>query len=382
MRGVRRIQVASQRISEVAFDEVASRVFGKILLNERPLTGARLTLLNNKTGSTSTDEVNALGEFRMDLDEPGTYRARLSLGSAPLLGQERTLEVHRGSNEVNWNITGGTLEVNITGWDRSTPVSIDLGRVQTSPQERLPSGLQFTAFPVQPLDQLPLAIVGLADGAYKVSASQYEGSTSLGRPRRVSTAEQVSIGAKEPKRSVTLKLEDFKLRVLLFDQGQRPVAGASVNSPSRTLFEEQVGQFRADGIAPGTFLNIAAPKFAPLCVLATESEQRVTLAAGRPVELRFVGFSATEPPGSLRWSGSSCPVRLTRFSYSLISADESGSRFRIADFPSQAAVTFEATFPGRGIGVTLPLTVPSSGVIEIIIPSGWPLELANYRSRR
>jgi hypothetical protein len=291
----------------------------------------------------------------------------LRIGKTLLPGRSRTVEITEGLSFVDWDVEGAVLGIDVQNWDRSSPVTVSLRQLST-PELGVPNTVDSR---VNPDEQLPLSLAGLGFGNYELQARQRlpDGSTWI--------SPLVSVGLEpgDPAEEVTLELGDYSAILRIHDPNGWPLRSARVRSSltGRIGFEQiDAGVFGADAgrVGPGEPVLVQAPGFTPLCVRApvAGSERRVDLRAGVSRALAFLGTSGLAvPPGRIQWSGTDCPVRLSRFtSRRTRSTDEASmSAFVLDDFPPDAALTFwasEEALPQQ-------LAVDAAGVLRIPLAS-------------
>ena len=149
-------EVEPQTVTDVSVESPPVRVSGRVTLNGRPMPGVALRFLSS--GAMKVARTDAAGYFAVALESAGTYRIHGSSDEGMLGHIERAAFVE-GSNAHDIALAGGTMRVELTGWDRRTPVNITVSG---------PEGALGTSF--QPDDSTARrSFFGLPFGTYTVT---------------------------------------------------------------------------------------------------------------------------------------------------------------------------------------------------------------------
>lgn len=256
------------------------KVFGVILCEARPLSGATVHAVRAKTGSGGgkSDTTSDDGRFALEVDEPGPYVFTVEKNWASYAHFERVIEV-RDQVEMTFEVPGGS----ITGTVRSStgkpldhvPITVLRGvtegedvqasfwtryrRMKTDEQGRFEFGLLSPG----------TYVLRTPDGFMRDSPPP---RTPHGRV--VLTGLKLGAGKLEP---LTIDLPaECQLRGKVVDAAGKPVAGASVN----VMDPNGVGQlayFEITTDATGSFLvtSLAAGRFT---ASVRRGDQRATSA--------------------------------------------------------------------------------------------------------
>jgi hypothetical protein len=121
--GVAQFAVIPDKTTEVLIRAPAVTIFGRILLNGTPLTGARV-LFQPGPASLRASITNANGTFENSTAEPGQYSVRLSGPALYLQGTRVTFTT--GANTFIWNVKGSTLVIAVNNWDPVGAVDVQV----------------------------------------------------------------------------------------------------------------------------------------------------------------------------------------------------------------------------------------------------------------
>lgn len=339
---------------------------GRVTLNDKPASNLTVEVRSFSSNAPTpsptpvTATVDVDGSYRAVLDRPGDYSLRLRTGQFGLLGQERRVTVHDGLNVYNWDVRGGSVTIQVTGWDRATPLSLMVLRLSPDP------GVLMQTHRIAPDEGDQIQIDGLAFGQYWVEARQYETPVQQGRPERVSPRTTIVLSEDNPTASVVLPLIENRAELELVDGAGQVVPGAAVSGGRPGLREVEPGIISLKGVPPGSELHIDAKGFAPSCVSAPrDGRLKVVLRDGRSLAVEFVSAEALySPTGAVIPEGSTCPLRLTELRYSRVDTGSEGrSRFFFVNFPNVR----RAVFLGD-TGDARTLTIPEDGPLVISIP--------------
>lgn len=128
--GVGRFEILAQRISPVDVTAAPVIVEGRVTVNGRPLTGTDVTFFlrpapgsGGQVLSQGAGKTDGSGAYRILLEEPGRYSVRMSrvhMG-APAANDAVLVE---GRNMHDIALVGGTIKVDLRGWDRRGALQI------------------------------------------------------------------------------------------------------------------------------------------------------------------------------------------------------------------------------------------------------------------
>jgi hypothetical protein len=325
--------VIAQRVSSVSLDVV--RAHGLVSVNGRPLPDATLHFRRSDAGTSESNTIaitDVNGLYEAVLPEPGLYRVAFETRGIELLGQERDVALRVGNNHVNYPIEGGTLTIDVEGWDAVRPVDIRLTRA-----EPITPGIFSVGRRVKDRAELPIVIDGLGFGTLLVQARVTD------QPPMVSPSLTVTLDPQQPWATLTLDLREYKARVRLLDPAGKSVTGARLSTMEQEALPEIApGIYSLESTAPGAQVTIRAADYTPLCRRAPAlSELTVVLNQGIVVEFIFSGYAnLTKPPGRVTWPDTECPVALESFAYTQQSLTTEGARFTIERFPYSAALWY------------------------------------------
>jgi len=369
--GSEAFEVAAGRTVEVAIPPPTVTVSGRVLFNDRPLSGVHLQFARSPDrdgvapfGVATSD---ADGRYTLVLDRPGEfyYSAPGADVSMPLM---RPVTLHAGANVLDVVRTGMEIRVTLHGWDGSTPTTIafaptgsDQTRLPVLLENRLPPSLDVTLRAGDP----PTARErNLGDAVYRVLAYQPTGALVS------NTAPVVTIDPTHPVAEVTLDLVRNEGKLTIRDGTGQLVSGVIV-TPSSGLValprlpETAPGVYALAGIPSGADLWIRPPAgFAPSCRVATLApSQEAVLTRGRSTDAVFErhGLSGPVALGLLSGvDGANCPVPLTLFTYEH-TPGESGDlpHGHFVDFPQSRTLTFDYQ------GVVQSVLIPDRGPVVI-----------------
>ena len=120
--------VESQRVTDVSVESPPVRVSGRVTLNGRPMPGVALRFLSRggtdrAAGAIKVTRTDGSGYFTVALESAGTYSIHGSSDEG-ILGHMEPAAFVVGSNTLDIPLAGGTLSVELTGWDRRAAVNV------------------------------------------------------------------------------------------------------------------------------------------------------------------------------------------------------------------------------------------------------------------
>lgn len=113
--------VESQTVTDVSVESPPVRVAGRVTLNGRPMPGVALRFLSRS--AMKVTRTDGSGYFTVALAAAGTYSIQGSSDEG-MLGHMAPAAFVEGSNTLDIALAGGTLSVDLTGWDRRAPVNV------------------------------------------------------------------------------------------------------------------------------------------------------------------------------------------------------------------------------------------------------------------
>jgi hypothetical protein len=319
---------------------------GTVSVNRASSSDLAILFQQSGSGTSIAADVGPDGTYRVELPGAGPYSAQLRSRGLLLPGQSQDLLVRLGRNDLDWNVEGGTLSVDLQGWNRTSDVVIRVSRLGA-----IQHGVTSHGVRLGPEDALPLTFSGLAPATYEVSARLAGGVPIM------SDTVAVSLTADAPEARLILELSRARGRVQIVDALQRPIRGARVRAAEGELAEVAPGLFSLDRVARGERLLIVAPGMVPSCKVAVPKEIAddftVALAEGRQATLRIIGAGPmTSPPGALMWPGVDCPVSTNAFSFRALGPSPRGSvDFLVTNFPAVPVLYLGIGVPEAGIAV-------------------------------
>ncbi len=302
------VSVTAQTISPVRLGAIHAH--GTVVVNGVPASGLTLhfTALNSLPDQPLLRaETDAEGAFDVTLPIPSRYRLEFLRGAFPLLGHERELLISDGT-VMKFEINGGSLVIDIQGWDRSTPVNVTLTKV--SP---LRPGTVSVGQRVRDSSELPILLDGAEFGTFRVQAVQ---ESSPKTPRRVSQTLVLSITAEQPNARAVLNLSEYSADLVLHDSDGLPVRNAQIGTRDMELLPEIApGVYSLATATPATQLLIQADGYSTACEIAPDKGTLSRrLQRGQAAAITFVGYGdLTSPPGRVVWPDTRCPVPLSQF---------------------------------------------------------------------
>ncbi len=368
--GSEAFEVAAGRTVEVAIPPPTVMVSGRVLFNDRPLSGVNLRFGRSPGldgvapfGVATSD---ADGRYALVLDRPGAFYYSTRRADLPMGMRLMTpVTLQAGANVLDVSTTGTEIRVTVHGWNGSTPTTIafaptgsDQTRLPVLLADRLPPSLDLTLHAGDP----PTASeMNLDDAVYRVLAYQPTGALVS------SEATVVTIDRTHPVAEVALDLVRNEGRLTIRDDTGQLVSGAIVTPSSglaalSRLQETAPGIYALAGVPAGADLLIRPPAgFAPSCRVATlEPRQEADITRGRSTDAVFErhGLSGPVALGLLSGvDGANCPVPLTLFAYEH-TPGESGDlpHGHFADFPQSRTLTFD--YQGVAQSVLIPIRGP------------------------
>jgi hypothetical protein len=363
------VEVAAQEQAHVLVDPELVRVFGTVLVNKKPALDMtlRFTPVNRPGPSVAEARLGPGGIFAVTLAGPGEYRVVPRRGSHSLLGSDRTAIFEPGPNEFNWSIDGGSVAFELVNWDKSSPVTVQLRRLQH--ELELNRNTQ-SEFRVDVSDRHPVVLDGIGFGSYEVQARQRRPDGEV----LVSKVRQFKVDEASPPQEIDLTLERYEGRLLLRTSSGVPVRGATawINTVIQ-LDETEPGVFVFSGeqVIPGATIQIFAPGSAPTCRQAPVdgAELVVVVDPGLPTLVKFTHPRATKPtdvpwpPGELIVPEAGCSVSLRRVEHVASGYEpEHTFLFFFPHFPRHPAPVF------RWGGLLVTGVRGADGVLRVIVP--------------
>jgi len=344
------VDVAPQQWSGILLSNSRTTVSGRVLLNQRPLSGVELSFSGGSPrGATSRVVTDSQGSYNTGLPAPGRYVVTLSSGSVRI-PRTTTTSIAEGPNSFDWEMEGGVLTIRTSGWDRLSPLELSLSVLKTVGATYSSS---VTAIP--PDSPEPIELAGLSFGTYRVSAGVHKGASA--KPV------QVSLDEKQPQQTIDLELTDNPVVLRVRDEAGSPISGVLVTGANGAT-EVQPGEFVVRGAPPGTSLGIRIPGFVPTCrVTPKGGDVDVIAQAGRVVQFESDRVAVVSGAMVLSVAGADCPVPLSLFSVRRQSGgDGQPTRWSILNFPLAEIVSLQLGTEVRRI------QVPSGEIITIKTP--------------
>lgn len=342
------VDVAVQQWAETHLVSSTIRVTGRILLNGKPAQGMRLAFHGTQDAPTAV-VTDGGGAYGVDLPKKGSYD--IQLRSLPFLGTQNIRQVfNQISNTFDWDITGGLIEVEISGWNEPSPIQLVI------------DGPTHTAGIVTRED------VGFGEKIFKIYAlkfGEYKVSASLPSGRVSRSPQTANLTDSSPSAKVLLELVDNFGELTVRDFANVPVTGARVLAGARRLPEQSPGVYSMRGVAPGTPMTITATGYVPSCVLSVPNTVNGALLTNSAEVAELVYPKAISfPPGEFGGvPGATCPVPASFFAWSLSNRDTSSTSVRFTNLPPVRDLTYD---PG---GLPQRLIPGPDGKVLIRLPS-------------
>ena len=129
--GKARFEVAAQSIAHVAVGGPAITAAGRVTLNDDPIADASLVFLflgsaELPSGARSETRTDGAGFYSIPLDAPGRYSVSLPPGESGFFSARARATFVEGVNTFDIALTGGTITVELDGWDQRTPIDVRL----------------------------------------------------------------------------------------------------------------------------------------------------------------------------------------------------------------------------------------------------------------
>ena len=357
----RDFDILQQRATLVDIAATEVTVTGRIKLNDRPFSGQLIQFSKGASNAFAAPVATALvgtdGSYVAHLPAEGDYRITLSRGQKLSMGQAKIEHFVRGLNNFDWSAIGGTLSLDLSGWDRTSDVAVTLTQLSGKPAA---GTLIQTNLTLGRSDKLPLILPGLALEQFRVKASQR--SVDGGFRGKVSETRGFSFTADHSETSLVLNLAENRAELLIEDDARRPVTSAVVTG-ANVVPNPEPGLFSMAGVSPGARLVVSAPGFVPTRVLAPSSD-RMTLGLERGTTIEVELANPSEPflLGFIRWKSNQCPVAVSTFGPQRASSSpDRGTVMVINQFPSVDQVEFS-----EGITFASPRVLAiRSGVLRV-----------------
>jgi hypothetical protein len=285
------------------------------------------------------------GAFGGDVGDPGRYTASLRDSRRRDIAKptaERNVTLVAGDNTIDWEISGATLVVKLSNWDRAAPVNLFLTSASGGEDIRL-----------ETTDDREVRIGGLPFGKFTIDA------TESSRPRK-RTARRVTgdLTKEKPEAEVTLTLSESLVTLVLRDAAGRPFRTREIRG------EEIAEGVYAIDAQPGEPIRLRVRGYAPVCRIArAESPIEVTMLPGRSLEVQIRGITAV-PPWSMIVPGSDCPIPFALLLPQVVPAPAEGMGLLIfEDFPRVESMS--VIFGSAG---TAHVAVPPTGPLVLRPP--------------
>ena len=179
------------------------RVFGRVLLDQKPLQNLKVTFRPANAGPLTpkiTAETDLSGQYEVRLPRPGVFQVAYERDGFGLLGNERQVKVIQGDNAVEWSLVGATLKIDVKGWDRATPVDVTVSHLDMTTPGDVSTGVRLS-----PADSLPLVINGIGFGQYSVQATAHSPTLSASGEQAGAV---VTLSADHREAEITLHLDE------------------------------------------------------------------------------------------------------------------------------------------------------------------------------
>jgi hypothetical protein len=300
-----------------------------VLFNGKPAAGATLSFLGRTPtgGALPRVTVGADGRYSISLPASGDYTMAASFSETVMTGPHRTqVRLVDGKNTYDWNLTGGSITVLVTGWDRRMPLQLSL----------IGSGMQ--SMSTYDGSTFPIRLAGLPPGGYTVAAR----ITGVAASREV---KPVTIDATNPEVTITLEMAANAYVLRVKDDTGAPVTGLNMLAvPLGRLAETSPGTYSLADVPVGTELTLRPPPaYAATCnITTTAGDSELVLTRGRPVEMVFLKPTTSPvPPGTMVFGSGPvrCLVPMSRFQFTKLDSPPTESRFLIV-FALQAVFKF------------------------------------------
>jgi hypothetical protein len=331
-------------------------VSGRVTLNGHPLPNVDLGFIAE--GRVAADDLirtDENGFYELSLPAPGRYDVWFERDGIAMLGNEREVTLSAGANDIDFDLQGATLKLQLKEWTRRAAVEISVKHVWMPKPGKVGNTLR-----VLPTDALPIVFHGLSYGRYAVQAREHVATDQAGNRAAGAT---VTLVEAQPETEVELVLTDTVGTVRVFDPVGVPVVDALVKAGEDRLIQTAPGMFSLGNVVPSTTVLVTAAGFTPvLRLVPNESPFDVVLTRGKPVRLRFVGGSPPIAKGSLTWPGTDTPVPLHLFTVTR-SSGGSGD-FIVHDFPAVPGVIY-IPGPFDPPDRYQPVTTDANGVVRV-----------------
>ena len=367
------VAVSPQRVAELEFVRPLPWINGTVTFRAGAFPNVGASIVARPTQLDSpfrgvTVPLQAAGGFSFWLPEAGTYLVNLRIGNMIVLGHQRSFTAQEGFNQLDWDIDGALVRVNVADWDKSAPLSLELRRSgATTIGEPTATEWRLDAATAT----LPFVVPGLAGGSYRIQAWLRD----RGRvPPMVSDVVRFEIRDGDVVRDLELALQPLLARVTLRDESSAPISGAVVGTRHGPMRETERGVYVAGDlpVGSGSEIDISASGFSPICrVLPTGGTLAAVMRRGATRVVEFVGEpELPRPVGSIFWPDSDCGVPLSQFSWTLVGRDRDARmvRFEIQSFPRASHFTWLPAVGYRPVSVA----ADQPGIVRLVIAGREP----------
>lgn len=354
---VRRFEIVPQAVATVTLAAPRVKVFGTVTMNGRPSVGTVVGFVpvDDPLAVPVSADTDASGAYAVTLPGPGLFHVRFRGARFGMLGNEHQVAVAAGDNFVDWPLEGGTVRVFLKGWNRSTPVDIELTHLRMVRPGRTGENLRLL-----PSESLPVVFDGVGYGQYAIQAVEHEPNGSAVNRVAGST---LLLDAAHPDATVELELREPRVVLRVVDRTGNIVTNSGVFVRGKKIEASAPGVFALRDVAPGGFATIMAPGFTPVCRLIPNDSMDIEVDPGRSLRLEFLGTPAVPViRGMLSWPASDCPMPLDRFDVTRVI--DAPNEFLIKNFPSDKGVVY-IPGPFDAEHDYQPITPDQNGVIRV-----------------
>jgi hypothetical protein len=355
---VRELSIASGATAAVLIDSPEVTVEGFLRSGDRPLAGVAVNFRAfDRSHIASSFVTDVTGYYHGSLPTEGLYVLGMSSGGLETLGREKTVEVLKTANRVDWNIEGVDLTVQVKNWDRTTPLSLAMTK-----QDGTQGGIMSTAYRLEVDAVLPAKFASLPSGRYLVRALQFENQLREGEPKAVSQVVELDLLPGKATVAVTLDLSASTSTLRLMGPEGSPISGGRLRTSLGNLTEVQPGLYSLASIPAGSRLVIASPGFSPHCITVPsfgEKVARLVRTINAVVELDGVTLAAFAA-SSISWPDMDCAIASqTLITGSKTDANERSEIF-VSGLPENQSIAVHIT-PGPGATGSLSILPVSPG---------------------
>ncbi len=353
--------VVQDQVTPVLTTLPTTRVAGQVLLNADPGAGVSVTFTPSSVRAgrgPTTANADPGGMYEALVAGSGDYVVSFKKDGADLVGCDRMVRLVRGDNALDFPLEVASLQLDVRGWDRASPLDVRVLQVAQSQPGMMGMGKR-----VNVGDELPLLVTGLARGRYRVEARQHV----AGAADKVGATRFETAGSTTRVR-VTIDLAAYERNVSVVDRIGNPITGATVTAEGTPVAESSPGRYSLADAAPGAHVTVFAAGYTGTCRIVPQgADLVVTLEEGTEVRIQFLTRRPLDrPPGRLLLPGAECPVSFSQFGYVRATSAAGMVEFLVRGFPTSGEATLLVgpfDQPGQGV----PIRVGRDGIARVDI---------------